>query len=154
MNKTISILLSVACAGFSSAYAFTPSQASCDSYVNNSNVTLSSGYFESNASNIQACLQACPTIYGSGNDDATLKSISQCKQNLNTLNFIGEYYLQNPQYVSDSNSGSAGGFSAPQLNMQNSPAATPQSPVSMSKPAAPAAPQNNAAKPSTQIKWF
>lgn len=147
MNNLKKIMLGFLCLGFSSAYAFTPTQSNCETYIN-SLAPLNTNFFANNQSNIQACLEACPSLYGSSSDAATFSKIARCKKNLNTLSYIGENYLQNPQYA---NNNSVAPMMAP-APMQTAPAPAPSVPVAAAPaPAAPA--QNEPGKPD-QIKWF
>lgn len=148
MNNIQKIILGLACMSFGSAYAFTATQSSCAPYINNSGSALTLN----DAANIQACLQACPNIYGNGIDANTLQNIAQCKRNLSTLSFVNNASMQNMQ-SSNNNTGS-NNFSAPPVQAS---VPAPSAPVSQAAPVTPAAPaitQNNSNKTNQQIKWF
>jgi hypothetical protein len=157
MNNIKKIILGLACMGFGSAYAFTATQSSCESYINGSS---SNTFTINDAAKIHACLEACPTLYGNGVDANTLQNIMQCKRNLSALRFVSNVSMENMQ-----NSASQTGnntFTPAPVQAQNTVAPpAPSVPVSQPTPVAPATPsapvttQNNSDnKSNNQIKWF
>lgn len=153
MNKFKKIILGFACMGLSGAYAFTATPESCEPYINSSKSSLS----VSDTPNIQACLQACPTLYGSGIDANTLHHIAACKRNLSTLSFVSAVSMQNMQSASGNMANNT--FSAPAVQTQNTlaPSSAPMPQAAPVTPAPTPAPiENNSNTKSTtqQIKWF
>ncbi len=158
MNNIFKIMLGLACLSAGTAYAFTPSQSSCEPYVNSAG-QLSSNYFLNNQPNIKACLSACSTIYGTGSDSATLKNISRCTRNLRTLSSVGNNTLFNAQLGNSGSSNSINTVQAPvqvtqPVQVQPVQATQPVEPEVPSAPPAPAPQQNNSEKTNQQIKWF